>query len=83
MQEGEDVVGHIQWFDWMSMDLLNIGVELEEEDKSLLLLCSLFGSFNPLIITLRYGRETLVYKEIVLVLRSNEQRERMMKKKIF
>ena len=66
-------MGYIQWFDRMSMDLLNIGVELEEEDKSLLLLCSLLESFDPLVTTLLYGKEMLVYEKIVLVLRFNEQ----------
>ena len=57
----------------MSIDLLNIMVDIEEEDKSLLLLCSLPGSFDPLVMTLLYGKETLVYEEIISVLRSNEQ----------
>ena len=65
-------MGHIQRFDWMSMDLLNIGMDLEEEDKSLLLLCSLPRCFDPLVTTLLYGKETLVYEEIVSMLRSNE-----------
>ena len=75
MQKDEDVAGHIQHFDRMSMDLLNIGVDLEDVDKSLLLLCSLSGSFDPLVTTLLHGKETLVYEEIVSVLRSNEQRK--------
>ena len=63
----------------MSINLLNLDVALEEEDKSLLLLCSLSGSFNPLMITLLYEKEILVYEEIVSVLRTNEQRERMVR----
>ena len=57
----------------MSMDLLNIGMEFEEKDKSLLLLCSLSESFDPLVTTILYGMETLVYEDIISVLRSNEQ----------
>ena len=57
----------------MSMDLLDIGIDLEEEDKSLLLLCSLSRSFDPLVIILLYGKETLVYEKVVSVLKSNEQ----------
>ena len=53
------------------MDLLNIGVELEE-DKSLLLLCSPPKSFDLLVTMLLYGKEILVYEEIVSVLKSNE-----------
>ena len=41
MQKDEDAIRHIQRFDRMSMELLNIEVELEEEDESLLLLCLL------------------------------------------
>ena len=73
MQEDENVAEHTQWFDRMSMDLLNIGMELEEEDKNLLLLCSLFESFDPLITILLYRKETLVYEKIVSMLRFNEQ----------
>ena len=65
------------------MDLLNIGVDLEEEDKSLLLLCSLLESFDLLVTTLLYGKEILVYEEIVSVLRSNKQYKWMTKREIF
>ena len=54
------------------MDLLNLGVKMEEEDKSLQLLCSLPSSYDSLITTLPYGKETLMYEDIVSVLRSNE-----------
>ena len=57
----------------MSIDLLNIGVDIEEKDKSLLLLCSLPESFDPLVTMLLYSKETMVYEKIVSVLRSNEQ----------
>ena len=56
----------------MSMDLLNIGVNIKEEDKSFLLRYSLSESFDPLVMMQLYGKETLVYEEIILVLRSNE-----------
>ena len=36
-------------------------------------LCSLSESFDPLVMILLYGKETLVYVEIISVLRSNEQ----------
>lgn len=55
----------------MSMDLLNLKVKMEKENKSLLLLCSLPGGFNSLVMILLYNKEILHYKEIVSVLRSN------------
>ena len=65
------------------MDLLNVMVDIEEEDKSLLLLCSLPGSFDPLVTALLYGKETLVYKEIISLLRSNEQQKWMVNGEVF
>ena len=56
----------------MCNKLLNIRVKMEEEDKSLLLLCSLPPSYDPLVIMLLYGKETLEYEDMVSVLRSNE-----------
>ena len=55
------------------MDLLNIEVEFKKEDKSLLLLRSLSENFELLVMMLLYGKEILVYKESVSVLKSNEQ----------
>ena len=56
----------------MSMDLLNLRMKMEKKDKSLLLLCLLLGSFDPLVMILLYGKETLHYEDIVSVLRSNK-----------
>ena len=50
------------------MDLLNLDVAMEEEDKSLMLQCSLSKSYDPLVTTLLYGEEILVYEKIMLVL---------------
>ena len=63
----------------MCNELLNVGVKFEEEDKSLLLLCSLPPSFDALVTTLLYGKEILKYEDMVSVLRSNEQREKLTK----
>ena len=56
----------------MCTDLLTLDVNMEEEDKSLLLLCPLPIFYDPLITTLLYGKETLIYEDIIFVLRSNE-----------
>ena len=56
----------------MCNELLNVGVKFEEEDKSLLLLCSLLPSFDALVTTLLHGKETLEYGDMVSVLWSNE-----------
>ena len=68
---------HIQRFDQVCIDLLTLSVKMEEEDKSLLLQCSLSSSYDPLVTTLLYGKEILMYEDIVSVLRSNEQRRKL------
>lgn len=78
MHEGEDIIVHIQRFDQMSMDLLNFEVKMEEEDKNKFLLCSIPSSYDLLVMTIQYGKETL-YQKIVSVLRFNEKREWMTK----
>ena len=55
--------------------MLNFGVKMDEKDKSLLLLCSLPGSYDLLVMILLYEKETLHFEGIVSVLRSKEQRE--------
>ena len=66
------MLGYIQWFDQLSTDLLNLSVVMEKENKSLILLCSLVGSFDLLVMTLLYKKEILVYEKIVSVLRTNK-----------
>ena len=71
---------HIQKFDQMCNELLNIEVKLEKEDKSMFLLCSMPPSFDSLVTTLLYSKEMLEYEDMVSMLRSNEQREKLAKK---
>ena len=77
MQEGGDIVLHIQGYDRICNDLMTLDVKMDEKDKSLLLLCSLPVSYDPLVTILLYGKKTLLYEDIVSVLRSNEQRRKM------
>lgn len=53
-----------------------------EEDKSLPLLCSLPRSYDPLVMTLLYGKKTLNYEHIVSIFKSNKQKEWMAKTEV-
>ena len=79
MPEGGDLVAHIQRFNQVCSEVMSLDVKIDEEDRALLLLCSLPGSYDGLIITLVYGKEILNYEEVVGVLRSNKQREKICK----
>ena len=70
-----------QKFDLISNNLLNFGVKMDEEDKSLLLLYSLLFSYDPLVTMLLYENEILFYENIVSVLRFNEQRKKLTKER--
>ena len=63
----------------MCFEVMSLDVKIEEEDWALLLLCSLLGMYDGLITTLVYGKETLNYEEVVGVLWSNEQWEKIYK----
>ena len=54
-------------------------MKIDEEDRALLLLCSLSVSYDGLITTLVYRKETLNFEDVVGVLRSNEQQEKLCK----
>ena len=79
MVEGGDVLSYIQLFDQVSIELFNVGMNMEEEDKSLLLLYSLPPFFDLLVTILLYGKETQCYEDIISMLCMNEHREKMTK----
>ncbi|VFR00720.1 unnamed protein product [Cuscuta campestris] len=54
--------------------LESIDVKIEEEDKALLLLASLPSSFDNIVTTLLFGKETLKFDEVVAALLMNETR---------
>ena len=78
MSKGGDLVIYIQKFNQVSSEVISLDVKIDEEDRALLLLCSLPDSYDGLITTLVYEKETLNYEEVVGVLRPNEQREKIL-----
>jgi len=59
MEEGDDIMEHLNVFNRCINDLLRVEVKYEEEDKSFLLLRSLPSSFKHFRTTLMFGKETL------------------------
>ena len=72
MPEGGELIAHIQRFNQVCSDVMSLDVKIDEEDRALLLLCSLPVSYDGLITILVYEKETLNFEEVVGVLRSNE-----------
>src|ERR1700733_6495236 len=76
MKEGTSILTHLNTFNRIVSDLLALEVQLEEEDKALLLLCSLPSSYDHLATTIMYGKETLELEDVRQVLQNNELMKR-------
>lgn len=59
MKDYSDLLEHVNVFNMLNTQLSNFRVKLEEEDKAILLLALLPTSFDHLMTTLMYGKETL------------------------
>ena len=55
-------------FNQIISDLLRIDVKFNEEDKALMLLTSLLTSYEHLVTTLLWGKETLETEEVTVTL---------------
>ncbi|KAK2425531.1 secreted RxLR effector protein [Trifolium repens] len=55
-------------------DLTRLGVQMDDEDKAIILLCSLPSSYDHLVTTLTYGKETITLTSITSALLSHGQR---------
>ena len=73
MPEEQNQVSYIQKFNQVCLDVMSLDVKIDEEDRALLLLCSLPVAYDGLITTLVYGKKILNFEEVIGVLRSNEQ----------
>ena len=71
MKEGSDLLEHLNTFNMLNTQLSSFGVNYEDEDIALLLLASLPTSFDHLVTTLIYGKETIVLEEVTIALLSH------------
>jgi hypothetical protein len=75
MTEGVDLRQHINTFKQIINDMLRIDIKFEDEDKTMMLLTSLSASYEHLVMTLLYGKETLELEEILGALLDHYQRK--------
>jgi hypothetical protein len=76
MQEGSDLAEHVNVFNQLIADLGKVDVKIDEEDRAIILLCSLPGSYDHLVTTLTYGKENVKVDDVVAALLSHEQRRK-------
>ena len=72
MQQGSDLADHINVFNQLIANLGKVDEKIDDEDKAIILLCSLPGSYEHLVTTLSYGKEDVNVDEIVTALLGHE-----------
>ncbi|KAH9743695.1 hypothetical protein KPL70_003390 [Citrus sinensis] len=76
MKEGTAMRDHVDEFNKLILDLENVNVMLEDEDRALILLSSLPDSYEHFVDTLLYGRQTLTLKDVKNALESKDLKKR-------
>ena len=64
MEEGSLISDHIDVFNKIILDLEDISVKIDDEDKAMILLCSLPSSYEHLVDALMYRRLTLTMVDV-------------------
>ncbi|CAA0820811.1 Probable prolyl 4-hydroxylase 11 [Striga hermonthica] len=75
MQERTDLGQHVNIFNQVVTDLASLEVKFEDEDKAMILLCSLPPSYEHMVTTLTYGKKTIKTEEITSALLAHNQRK--------
>ena len=76
MAEGLTLDQHINMFNYIINDMNRVDVKFEEEDMALILLNSLPESYDNLVTSLMWEKETLELEEITCALLSFNQRKK-------
>ena len=61
------VLEHLNFFNKVINELIAVDVKIDVEDKALILLSSLSHSYDHIVTTIIYGKETLILKEVTLL----------------
>nr|GEV85726.1 retrovirus-related Pol polyprotein from transposon TNT 1-94 [Tanacetum cinerariifolium] len=67
---------HINEFNKLILDLVNIDIEIEDEDWALMLIMSLPSSYENFVDTLLYERESLTMEDVMTTLNSRKLKKR-------
>ena len=73
MSEGTSLISHIDEFESIIMDLQNLDVIIDDEDKALLLLCSLPHSYRHFRETMLYRKDTISLRDVKFSLETKEK----------
>ncbi|KAE8694724.1 hypothetical protein F3Y22_tig00110777pilonHSYRG00394 [Hibiscus syriacus] len=74
-KDDHDLAQHVNVFNQIVSDLARIDVKIEDEDKAMILLCSLPPSYEHMVTTLTYGKANIKVEEITTALLSHNQQK--------
>ena len=72
MQEGPKLLSHIDEFNKLCLDLENIDMNYDDEDKAFVLLHSLTKSYETFVDILKHGRDILTLEDVIGAVNSKE-----------
>ncbi len=74
MQEESDLRKHVDVFNQLVVDLSKLDVKLDDEDKAIILLCSLPPSYEHVVTTLTHDKDTVKTEEVISSLLARDLR---------
>ena len=77
MTEGTPIQNHLDEFNKVIMDLKSMDNKIDDEDQSLILLCSLPPSYANFVETLLYGRDSICMENVKAALNSRELKNKV------
>ena len=75
-KEGTKMITHLDSFNKLITDLLNLDEDVNDEDKALILLNSLPEAYDHLATTLIYGKDTINFEDVSNALMNHEVRHK-------
>ncbi|GMI89693.1 hypothetical protein HRI_002638600 [Hibiscus trionum] len=73
MHKGRDLAHHMNIFNQIIIDLTQLDVKIEDEDKAMIMLYLLPSSYEHMVTTLTYRKETIKVEEITATLLAHKQ----------
>lgn len=81
MRECISVKTHFDEFNKIIMDLKNIDIKIDDEDQTIIILCSLPTSYEHFVTTLLYGNDTISMEDVKAYLHFRKLRKKIFEEK--